>query len=267
MNTAGLLAVEDPGGGPDGPDATGPDGAGELEAVEFVQPLDQAGDVAGVEGIAAAGAVNVGDRIGTQADPEGVGDDDRPCSPRVTTTRLRQSLKARAWRTGSGSPRIRLASSVLGRKTSGEGGQGGGARGSRRARGWRRPGWWSPRGTGPGEPIGEGVGVEPREDQEPADVDDFRVRRQRRVEVLGDEPLVGAEGVDEPAVLPPDVDDQALAGREGVDPRAAWRRPRARPASRRRTGRRRRRPPGRRRSSGRRACSGPPPRSRRSRRC
>ena len=37
----------------------------------------------------------------------------------------------------------------------------------------RRPG-----DPGPGEPLGEGLGVEPRQDQEAADVDDLRVGRQ-----------------------------------------------------------------------------------------
>ena len=116
---AGLGPVEDAGGGADGSDATGADGAGQLQAFELGQPFDQAGDVAGVERVAPAGAVDVVDRVGPQAGAEGVGDDDRAGLARVTTTRFApRSRKASAWRTGSDSPRINVASSVLGRKTS-----------------------------------------------------------------------------------------------------------------------------------------------------
>ena len=74
----GLGAGEDAGRGADGADATGTDGAGELQAVELGQAVEQAGDVAGVEGVAAAGAVDEGDRVGAQPDPEVVGDGDGP---------------------------------------------------------------------------------------------------------------------------------------------------------------------------------------------
>ena len=67
------------------------------------------------------------------------------------------------------------------------------------------------------------------------------------VEVGGREALVGAEGVDEAAVLPLHVDDQRLArGQRRGRRRARRRRRRGRPASRPRTGRRRRRRPCRR---------------------
>ena len=66
----GLGAGEDAGRGADGADAARPDGAGELQAAELVEAVEQAGDVAGVEGVAAAGAVDEGDGIGAQADPE-----------------------------------------------------------------------------------------------------------------------------------------------------------------------------------------------------
>ena len=44
--------------------------------VELGEAVEQAGDVAGVEGVAAAGAVDEGDGIRAQADAEGVGDGD-----------------------------------------------------------------------------------------------------------------------------------------------------------------------------------------------
>ena len=266
----GLGPGEDPGGGPDGADATGPDGAGELEAFELGEALDQAGDVAGVEGVAAAGPVDVGDRVGAEAGPEGVGDDDRalaapgdddPAGPQVAEGEglaggvgLAQD-QGRLVGVGQEDVDVREDRAEQREVVAGPG------RGDVEDRD-------RPAGPGPGEPLGEGLRVEPRQDQEAADVDDLRPRRQRGVEVLGREPLVGAEGVDEPAVLPLDVDDQALAGRPGRGrPRAPGRRPRARRASRRRIGRRRRRPPGRRPSTGRPAWPGRPRRSRRSRRC
>ena len=62
-------------------------------------------------------------------------------------------------------------------------------------------------------------GVFEQMDQEIADEEDPRRPRQGGVEVVDGEPGVRPEGVDEPAVLPPDVDDQGLAGRQaGVDP-------------------------------------------------
>ena len=54
----GLGAGEDAGGGADGADATGTDGAGELQAIELGSAFEQSDDIAGVEGIAAAGAVD-----------------------------------------------------------------------------------------------------------------------------------------------------------------------------------------------------------------
>ena len=54
----GLGSGENAGGGADGPDAARADGAGELQAVELGPAFEQAGDVAGVESIAASGAVD-----------------------------------------------------------------------------------------------------------------------------------------------------------------------------------------------------------------
>ena len=85
----GLGAGEDAGGGADRAHAARPHGAGELQAVELGEAVEQAGDVAGVEGVAAAGAVDEVDRIGAEPDPD---DRRRPRSPRarprVITTRL-----------------------------------------------------------------------------------------------------------------------------------------------------------------------------------
>ena len=61
---ASASAREDAGGGADGADAARARGAGELQAGEFVEAVEQAGDVAGVEGVAAAGAVDEGDGVG-----------------------------------------------------------------------------------------------------------------------------------------------------------------------------------------------------------
>ena len=56
------------------------------------------------------------------------------------------------------------------------------------------------------------------QDQEVADVQHARRRLEHGVEVGGDEARVGADAVDEPPILAPDVDDQGLAGRQlGVD--------------------------------------------------
>ena len=70
----------------------------------------------------------------------------------------------------------------------------------------------------PGEALGQAVGVELGEDQEVADVQHPRRRIEDLVEVGGGEVEVGADGVDESAVLAADVDDQGLAGLTlGVD--------------------------------------------------
>src|SRR4051812_12057028 len=65
----GLGPGEDAGRGPDGTDAARPDGAGELQAIELGLAFEQARDVTGDEGVAAAGAVDVIDRIDPQPDP------------------------------------------------------------------------------------------------------------------------------------------------------------------------------------------------------
>ena len=66
----GLGAGEDAGRGADGADAACADGAGELQAVELGAAFEQADDVAGVEGVAATGAVDEGDGIGAELDRE-----------------------------------------------------------------------------------------------------------------------------------------------------------------------------------------------------
>ena len=64
-----------------------------------------------------------------------------------------------------------------------------------------------------GEPLGQAGGVELGKDQEIADVQDAWRRAEGLVQVGRGEIKVGAGGVDEPAVLAPDVEDQGLAGR------------------------------------------------------
>ena len=54
----GLGAGEDPGGGADRADAACADGAGELQTVQLGKAFEQADDVTGIEGVAAAGAVD-----------------------------------------------------------------------------------------------------------------------------------------------------------------------------------------------------------------
>ena len=56
------LSGEDTFGRADGPDAARADGAGELQAIDLGAPFQQADDIAGVEGVAASRAVDVGDR-------------------------------------------------------------------------------------------------------------------------------------------------------------------------------------------------------------
>ena len=64
------------------------DGAGELQAIELGSAFEQADDVAGVEGVAAAGAVDERDGIGAQLDAAARSETETtPCSPRVITTR------------------------------------------------------------------------------------------------------------------------------------------------------------------------------------
>ena len=138
---AGFGAGEDTRRGADGADATGPDGAGELQAVELGTAFEQADDVAGVEGVAAAGAVD--ERIGIGAE---LGREARrrrrstPCSPRVMTTRRAPSVVK-----GQGlADRVGLAQDQLGLVGVGNEDVGVGeddlraARGSRPARAWRR---------------------------------------------------------------------------------------------------------------------------------
>ena len=83
MKSSASAAGEDAGGRADGPDATGADGAGELQALELGAAFEQADDVAGVEGVAAAGAVDERDRDRRRAGPRSVvGDrDDAPLAP------------------------------------------------------------------------------------------------------------------------------------------------------------------------------------------
>src|SRR5437764_329319 len=77
----GLGAGEDAGGGAHGADAAGADGAGELEAFELGEVVEQAGDVAGGEGVAPPRAVDERDRVGAQAGAEAVGEGDGPPAP------------------------------------------------------------------------------------------------------------------------------------------------------------------------------------------
>ena len=64
----GLSPAEDARRGADGAHAACPDGAGELQAVELGAAFEQADDVAGVEGVAAAGSVDERDGIGAELD-------------------------------------------------------------------------------------------------------------------------------------------------------------------------------------------------------
>ena len=120
MNSSASARVKTPAVVPTARTQLAPDGAGELQAFELGSAFEEADDVAGVEGVAAARAVDEGDGIGAESgrcsDSE---TETTPRSPRVITTRRApSSWKARAWRTGSVSPRISSASSVLGTKTS-----------------------------------------------------------------------------------------------------------------------------------------------------
>ena len=72
----GFGAGEDARRGADGSDAACADGAGELQAVELGAAFEQADDIAGVEGVAAAGAVDERDGIGAELDAQLVGDRD-----------------------------------------------------------------------------------------------------------------------------------------------------------------------------------------------
>ena len=68
MNSSASVAGEDARGRADGADATRADGAGELQAIELGAAFEQADDVAGVEGVAASGAVDERDGIDAQPD-------------------------------------------------------------------------------------------------------------------------------------------------------------------------------------------------------
>ena len=73
--------------------------------------------------------------------------------------------------------------------------------------------------AGPGEAVGQARRVELGQDQEVADVQHAGGRIEDRVEVGRGEVAIGAQGVDEPAILSANVDDQGLAGGEPrVDP-------------------------------------------------
>ena len=70
----GLLAREDAFGRTHGADAARADGAGQLQAFDLGSVLEEAQDIAGVEGIAASRAIHVRDRIDPQADLQRFGD-------------------------------------------------------------------------------------------------------------------------------------------------------------------------------------------------
>lgn len=72
----GFAAGEDSRGGADGADAACADGGGEDESIGFVKAFDEAGDVARVESVAPARAVDEFDGEGIEFDFEGVGDGD-----------------------------------------------------------------------------------------------------------------------------------------------------------------------------------------------
>ncbi len=172
--------------------------------------------------------------------------DTTPRSPNVMTTRRAPiSWNANAWRTGSDSPRISSASSVFGTKISVSG------RTTRSRfdviagprRGHVQEGQRT-RGPGPAKSLGEGFGVQFGQDQEIADVEHAGRTCKHGVEVVGNEPPIGPHGVDEAAILTPDVDDQGLAGRlRGIRLDAPNNRRRGGGASRWRTVRRCRRRP------------------------
>ena len=94
----GLGACEDAGRGTDGPDAAGADGAGQCEAADLVPAVEQAGDIAGVEGVAAARRVDEIDRVCPEPEPMlggygdraelAPGDDDAPGAHFVERERL-----------------------------------------------------------------------------------------------------------------------------------------------------------------------------------
>lgn len=210
----GFFAIEDPGSGADGSDATRPDGTGELQAVDLGKPFDQAGDVTGIERVAPSGAVNVVDRIGPEVGLEGVGNHDRAALAHGDDNPLRAEVVKRSGLTdGVGFAEDQGGLVGIGQEDVGE-------RQDRLempkviARAWRGDVQDGPRavGLGPGKTIGERFGVETGKDQETAEVDDLGVGRQRPVEVVDRQSLVRAKRVDEPAILAFHVDNQALAG-------------------------------------------------------
>ena len=82
----------------DGAHAACPHGAGELQAVELGAAFEQADDVPGVEGVAAAGAVDERDGIGAELDAKLVRNRDHPAlaardhHPACTHVMKRQGL-------------------------------------------------------------------------------------------------------------------------------------------------------------------------------
>ena len=217
----GLRASEDARGGADGADATCADGAGELQAVELGAAFEQADDVAGVEGVAAAGAVDERDRDRCRARTcRRVGDrDDARLAARDHHPARAQVVEGQGL-----AHRVGLAQDQLGLVGVGNEDVGVGqddlerleivarARASpRRARSPCRP------ARARANRSASSRGVEVGQDQEIADVQHARRLLEHGVEIGGDEARVGADAVDEPPVLAPDVDDQRLAGGKLAD--------------------------------------------------
>ncbi len=209
----GLGPGEDPGRGADRADATGADGAGELQAVELGEVVEQAGDVAGDEGIAAPGAVDEGDGIGAEADLEGVGDGDGPLAPAGDD----HAAGAEVVECPGLANRVGLAQDQCGLVGVGQEDIGVGkdqAKGVEVVAGpgdrhvEDRPG---PPGAGRGEARGQARRVELGQDQEIADREHARRRLEHGIEVGAGESQVGPDCVDEPPILAADVDDQRLA--------------------------------------------------------
>ena len=208
-----LVAGEEAGGGADGADAARADGAGELEAAEFVEAGEDAGDVAGVEGVAAPRAVDEGDGVGPEPRLEAVRDDHRaaiaagdddPAGPhgaeglgladRVALAEDQGRLVGVGEEdVGLGEDRTEVLQVV-----------GGAGRGDVEHRDRAST-------AGEAEAFGEGLGLDAREDQVAAEVDDPGVAVEQGVEVGGGQGPVRAEGMDEAAVLALDVDDEGLA--------------------------------------------------------
>lgn len=219
-------AVEDAGGGSDGADGGGAQSACDLEAAVFVAAPEVSGDVAGIEGIATAGAIDEGDGVSAEADVPVCGGRERALRAHGDDDALRPHVSEGAGLlVGIAEAEDELRFIVVGEEDIGVG-EDDFEVGEVISRSWAGD---IDDGEGAGgaeglEAFGEGADIEAGEDEEVTDVEDGGrgLMGECGIEIVDGECAVGAHGMDEAAVFVLHVDDEGLAGGvAGVDLNAA----------------------------------------------